>query len=437
MRRIGMKKTTSGCGYMGRTLCLVVMIAALCTACARPKPVARPNLDAPMSFDVAARMASFDLFAQISNMQKLSAKKELPKFVTDTDGKFGKIKLEQQPTAGNLPTAFMADVIMNGDTGEEIELNKQLIEIIQATAANSFPSYTVSEMNSAHLNETQYVIIGVIKNETYNSQSAKLPHLFLSAVDMKSSQVMAHSEVWIANQDMKLQPTPLYSDSPMFMKDPRAENVIATARAASGTVVDTHYFSTMETNALLTEASTAYNSGNYPLAVELFDKAARRDDGQVMKTYAGLYQAYIKQGRLSEAEEAFGKLAAIGIKNGNLSVKFLFQVGETSFFGQPEEITEYDIWLRQIGSKIAESGACVEISGHASRSGSPDFNRRLSDKRAHVIQQRILAAAPVIGKKTAAVGYGFEQNIVGSGTDDIRDSIDRRVEFKVLDCSRM
>jgi len=173
------------------------------------------------------------------------------------------------------------------------------------------------------------------------------------------------------------------------------------------------------------------------LAVELFDKTARRDDGQVMKTYAGLYQAYIKQGRLSEAEEAFGKLAAIGIKNGNLSVKFLFQVGETSFFGQPEEITEYDIWLRQIGSKIAESGACVEISGHASRSGSPDFNRRLSDKRAHVIQQRILAVAPVIGKKTVAVGYGFEQNIVGSGTDDIRDSIDRRVEFKVLDCSRM
>lgn len=420
-------------GFRYSTLILLV-VSVFCTGCARPIPLVRPDLTTPSSFDVAVRMISFDLFAQISNQQKLTGKRVPPAFVTDAAGKVG---FQQQPAAGSIPATFMTDVIMNADTGEEIELNKQIIEIVQLTATNSFPGFSVVEMNSANINQANYVIIGVIKQEIFNNQTIKLPHLFLSAVDMKSSQVMAHSEVWISNQDLKFQPTALYSDSPMFMKDPRAEKVIATARATSGTVVDQTYFSSMETNGLLTEASTAYNGGNYPLAADLFGKAARRDDGQVMKTYAGLYQAYFKLRQLPEAEEAFAKLAGIGIKNGNLSVKFLFQVGDTSFFGQPEEITEYDIWLRQIAKKITESQSCVEISGHASRSGSADFNKKLSDKRAHTIQKRLLEVSPVIAKKTTAIGRGFEQNIVGSGTDDIRDSIDRRVEFKVLDCGKI
>ncbi|MFH0780454.1 MAG: OmpA family protein [Pseudomonadota bacterium] len=417
---------------------IAAVVALLSTGCARPKPLARPSLDTPVSFDVAVRMIAFDLFAQISNQQKLTAKRQLPTFETDTSGKIGKVRVKkQQPGAGDVPTSFMADVIMNADTGEEIELNKQILELIQMTATNSFPSYSVVEINSENVNQANFVIIGVIKNEIYNNQTTKLPHLFLSAVDMKNSQVMAHSEVWISNQDMKFQPTALYSDSPMFLKDPRAEKVIATARAAAGSVVDSNYFSTMETNGLLTEASTAYNSGDYPLAVELFSKVARRDDGQVMKTYAGLYQAYFKLRQLTEAEAAFAKLTEIGIKNGTLSVKFLFQVGDTSFFGSSEQVAEYDIWLRQISRKIAESQSCVEISGHASHSGSADFNKKLSDKRAHTIQKRLLEVSPVIAKNTVAIGRGFEENIVGSGTDDIRDAIDRRVEFKVLDCSKM
>ena len=416
---------------------IIAVVSALCTGCARPKPLARPDLGTPSAFDVAVRMISFDLFAQISNQQKLTAAPELPIFLTDPNAQLRKSSFQRQPSAGSVSTTFMTDVIMNADTGEEIELNKQILEIIQLTATNSFPSFSVVEMNSENINQANYMIIGVIKYETYNNQPIKLPHLFLSAVDMRTSQVMSHSEVWISNQDLKFQPTPLYSDSPMFMKDPRAEKVIATAKATSGTVVDQIYVSSMATNGLLTEASTAYNSGNYPLAAELFNKAAKRDDGQVMKTYAGLYQAYFKLQQLPEAEEAFAKLAEIGIKNGNLSVKFLFNVGDTSFFGQSAEITEYDIWLRRIAKKIIESQSCVEISGHASRTGSADFNKKLSDKRAHTIQKRLLEASPLIAQRTSAVGRGFEQNIVGSGTDDIRDSIDRRVEFKVLDCNKL
>lgn len=399
-----------------RSLVAILIIIAMCfisTGCARkkPQPLARPALDTPMSLEVAVRMIAFDLFAQISN--------------------------EQKPDEKKTPMIFATDVVMNADTGEEIELNGQINEIVKMTAANSFPNYSVVEMNSENIDQASFVIIGVIKQESYNNQPTKLPRLFLSAVDMKSSQVKAHSEVWISNQDLKLQPTPLYSDSPMFIKDNRAEKVIETARAVPGAAVDKEYFSTLATNALLAEASKAYDSGNYLLAAELFADAAEREDGQVMKTYAGLYQAHFKLKQLPEAEEAFAKLAELGIQNGTLSVKFLFQVNDTKFFGQAEEILEYDIWLRQIARKIIESQSCVEISGHASRSGSADYNKKLSGKRAHKIQKQLLQASSAIAKKTVAIGRGFEQNIVGSGTDDIRDTIDRRVEFRVMDCSTL
>lgn len=402
---------------------IIVMLGLVASGCAKkPKPLTRPSLDAPMSFEVAMRMIAFDIFAQISNQQKPPKKTFLEK-----------IGDQQIKDESKKSLTFATDAVMNADTGEEIELTNQVHKIVAATAANSFPNFSVVEMTSDSINQANYVILGSIKQEEY-TQGKKLPRLYLSAVDMKTSQVKAHAEVWFSNPDMKLQPTPLYSDSPMFIRDDRSEKIIATAQANSGETVDTEYFSTMATNALLAEASKAYDGENYQLAVDLFGKAASRDDGQVMKTYAGLYQAHIKLRQMAEAEEAFAKLAEIGIKNGTLSVKFLFQVNDTSFFGQPEELAEYEIWLRQIAAKIFESQTCVEISGHASHSGRAEYNIKLSDKRAHRIQKQLLGFSPGIAKKTVAVGRGFEENIVGTGTDDSRDAIDRRVEFRVIDC---
>ena len=41
---------------------------------------------------------------------------------------------------------------------------------------------------------------------------------------------------------------------------------------------------------------------------------------------------------------------------------------------------------------------------------------------------------PEIIKKSETIGRGFRENIVGTGTDDITDEIDRRVEFKFSNC---
>jgi outer membrane protein OmpA-like peptidoglycan-associated protein len=92
------------------------------------------------------------------------------------------------------------------------------------------------------------------------------------------------------------------------------------------------------------------------------------------------------------------------------------------------------MWLRLIAREVAASGSCLTIVGHTSRTGTEQFNDRLSMQRAVTMQRRIEAQAPETAGRLQSIGMGFRENIVGSGTDDLRDALDRRVEFKVRTC---
>ena len=80
------------------------------------------------------------------------------------------------------------------------------------------------------------------------------------------------------------------------------------------------------------------------------------------------------------------------------------------------------------------AGSCMMIVGHTSKSGPAAVNDALSLKRAATIKQKLAVEQPVLGAKTTAEGMGFRQNIVGSGTDNSFDVLDRRVEFKIVPC---
>jgi outer membrane protein OmpA-like peptidoglycan-associated protein len=76
----------------------------------------------------------------------------------------------------------------------------------------------------------------------------------------------------------------------------------------------------------------------------------------------------------------------------------------------------------------------MSVVGHTSRTGSEQMNDRLSQQRATYIKQRLDTEAPELAPRTQASGKGYRENIVGTGTDDARDALDRRVEFKVTGC---
>jgi outer membrane protein OmpA-like peptidoglycan-associated protein len=92
------------------------------------------------------------------------------------------------------------------------------------------------------------------------------------------------------------------------------------------------------------------------------------------------------------------------------------------------------MWLRLVAREVASSKACLNIVGHTSRTGQEKYNDTLSLQRAVTIQRRIEALSPETAGRLTSVGMGFRENLVGSGTDDLRDALDRRVEFKVRNC---
>ena len=93
----------------------------------------------------------------------------------------------------------------------------------------------------------------------------------------------------------------------------------------------------------------------------------------------------------------------------------------------------YPMWLRRIAQAAESSGSCLNIIGHTSRSGSAELNDRLSLQRAERVAELLEAEADLRGQ-LRATGRGFSENIIGTGTDDASDAIDRRVEFSVVPC---
>lgn len=72
--------------------------------------------------------------------------------------------------------------------------------------------------------------------------------------------------------------------------------------------------------------------------------------------------------------------------------------------------------------------------GHTSRSGSESVNDRLSLNRATTVRTLLEHEAPGLERLSRVSGVGFRQNLVGTGTDDATDAIDRRVVFEVVAC---
>ncbi|MES1163671.1 MAG: OmpA family protein, partial [Rhizobacter sp.] len=95
----------------------------------------------------------------------------------------------------------------------------------------------------------------------------------------------------------------------------------------------------------------------------------------------------------------------------------------------------YPMWLHQIAKASTDAGICMAIIGHTSHTGPVAYNEALSLQRAAYIRQRLVSDSTALGPRTTTSGMGFRQNIVGSGTDDAVDALDRRVEFKITPCS--
>jgi outer membrane protein OmpA-like peptidoglycan-associated protein len=257
----------------------------------------------------------------------------------------------------------------------------------------------------------------------------------MALVELRSGTVVAQASSLAIDQGLDHAPLPYYRDSPVLVKDKVVDGYIRTAQATPGTPADAEYFQRVNVGTTITAATQAYNAERYQEALSLYRAALATPPGQQLRTLNGVYLSTWKLGRDAEAEQAFAKVVETAVANNNLGVKFLFSPGSTEFWPEPRISGPYPIWLRQIARTVAVSQSCMNVVGHTSRTGSEVYNDRLSEQRALAIRQKLVTEVPELAPRLKAGGMGFHQNLIGTGTDDASDALDRRVEFKLQACA--
>jgi outer membrane protein OmpA-like peptidoglycan-associated protein len=399
-----MNKFTPGLRAMWVCACAVLAVAG----CATPVATDQTN---ELSFDQAVNAATDGL---VSQTQKL------PAFLAKMEAKIGK-------------RGVVTDPMLDAGTGQQTGVTKLLEQRVTERMTSNYTQFDILPFQSANLSKAQYLLTGTI-TRVQGGKTSNVFRINLALTDLKTGNVVAQSSARARDEGLDTNPTPYYRDSPILVKDQIVDGYIRTCETPPGKPADHAYFERVATATLINEATTAYNSDRYQDALGLYSNALSTPAGEQLRVLNGVYLTNWKLGKTAEAERAFGKVVAFGIANNTLGVKFLFNPGSTDFWSDPKVSGPYALWLRQIARQAAAAKVCVNVVGHTSKTGSEPANDRLSQSRAMYIKTRLESDAPELASRTKATGMGFRENIVGTGTDDARDALDRRVEFKISGC---
>ena len=372
----------------------------------------------PPSLEQAVSGATDTLLDQTRNVPALLAKLER------TVGR----------TASGPKSQIVIDPMLDTSTGQQTTattlIEKRVIDRTQA----KFEQFEFLPFHPAHLSKAQYLLTGTM-TRVASEDARRVLRINLALTDLRSGLVVAQSTALADDSDIDTTPLRYYSDSPVLIKDKVIEGYARTTASPPGIKADAHYLARIAASAKIKEATALYNAERYQEALGQYRDALATPEGEQLRTLSGIYVSNVKLGRLADAEKAFAQVVALGFAYNELGVKFLFNPGSTEFWSDARISGAYAMWLRQIARESVNAKACLDIVGHTSRSGTAPANETLSLRRAVYVRQRLTSEAASLGPRTRATGMGYAQNIVGSGTDNAIDVLDRRVEFKIIPCS--
>lgn len=404
------------------TACLAMLMGACVSSPPAPPPERPAALATAAAFDVAIDHAVDDLLVQVVR---------LPEFQP-----VQKSALEQmvQRKAEAPPRIKIAvDTTLDGGTGQQTAATVLLDQRLLARAVSRFPQFDVLAVSPDVLLASRFILVATLTSLDRAPQSGTF-QISLSLTDMRSGLVVARAEARSTAAGIDSTPTPYFRDSPALTRDRAVDGQIKTAQIPVGAAADGVYLSNLTVAALIAEGARLYDAAQYETALRAYEAAVLRPDGKQARVFNGLYLANTQLGRAEAAEQAFSRIVSLGLATNNLSIKFLFRPGSTDFLSDPKVSAPYPMWLRVMAKEIAAGKYCLHIVGHSSRTGSESVNDRLSLQRAASLQKRLEMHVPDLGGRLQPQGMGFRENLIGIGTDDLRDALDRRVEFKVRSC---
>ncbi|MCE9660082.1 MAG: OmpA family protein [Burkholderiales bacterium] len=386
-------------------------LLAVLVGCAAPPQAT--NLNEELPFEQAVAQATDGLAAQTQKMPAFLAKVE---------------QLNKRPVVLDP----MLDAVTGQQTAATVLLESRVSERLTTSKATPFE---ILPFQSANLAKAQFLLTGTMTRvEGAAANRKRALQINLALTDLKSGTVVAQASALARDEGLDHTPLAYYRDSPILVKDKVIEGYARTSATPPGQRGDAFYLERIASATLINEATMLYNQERYVEALGQYRSALATPTGEQLRVLNGIYLTTAKLGRTAEAEQAFGRVVALGIAYNELGVKFLFNPGSTDFWSDTKVSGPYGMWLRQIAKEGTAAKVCMNVVGHTSKTGSEQVNDTLSLARANAIRQKLSAESAVLGTRTKTVGMGFRQNIVGSGTDNAVDALDRRVEFKITPC---
>jgi outer membrane protein OmpA-like peptidoglycan-associated protein len=388
----------------------VAGLIALIAGCAAPQAT---NLNEEQPFDQAVAQATDGLAGQTQ---------KLPAFLAKVESKLNK-------------RGVVLDPMLDAATGQQTAATVLLENRVTERLTTKFDQFEVLPFQSANLARAQYLLTGTMTRiDSGASNRKRALQINLALTELKTGNVVAQASAVAKDEGLDHTPLAYYRDSPVLVKDKVIEGYTRTSVTPPGQRGDAFYLERIASATLINEATTLYNQERYVEALGQYRSALATPTGEQLRVLNGIYLTTFKLGRMAEAEQAFGRVVALGIAYNELGVKFLFNPGTTDFWSDSKVSGPYAMWLRQIAKEGTAAKVCMNVVGHTSKTGSEQSNDALSLQRANVIRQRLASEAAPLAARTKTVGMGFRQNIVGSGTDNAVDALDRRVEFKIIPC---
>ena len=320
----------------------------------------------------------------------------------------------RRSSAAGQRQAVVIDPLVNGVTGEQSAATRQIQDSIVALAQDNYPQFDIQPFSAANVSKAPYVMVGTFTPVNAQGQTAGAREAYrfcLVMVDLQAGKTVAKGVARAHTDGVDPTPGGFFRDSPAWTNDPSIKSYIDTCQATKvGDAISPAYLNGILTASIVSEAIEAYDANRYRDALELYASAQKTPAGNQLQVYNGLYLTNWKLGHRDQAEEAFGRVVDYGLANNALGVKILFRPGSTSFESDPQNIGQYDMWLRQIADRSASRNACLQVTGNSSPSGAAALNDLLSQLRAEYVKGRLETDAPPLRGATLRVATSPPNN---------------------------
>ncbi len=351
---------------------------------------------------------------------------------------------DAQALLGDAARELVIDPLIDARTGQQTSASVAVGAQLARLVAEKHPRWTVRPFTRQSLGTAPLLLIGSLTPVDLDSAADATPaspidayRLWLTLADLSTGKVIAKRLDRALPASVSAEPTRFHRDAATPLIDNTTTAYLRAAQLDTGVgdALDTRYVMRLPAAAVINEAVNAYNANQLGAARRLFAEAARLADPDDLRVLNGRYLAAWRLGHRQEATEAIARIVSAGLAKASLELKVLFEPGSTTLLGPADQHAQYRLWLREAARQATARRACLRVIGHASRGGDAAAAQAQALRRAAVVRWILASEAPSGAKRFSAGSVGWSENLVGLGSDDARDALDRRIELRVLGCS--